>query len=146
MKNSPMIAIWLTASTFMAVCADEPMRIWTDDSGKFRMEAQLTSLTPVDGKIKVRRADGHETAVPIQRLSTADRRYITRVRKRPARIKPTHPETKRRGTQHNQTEHHYGIDWHRTLATVIEAESTTRTGTEKPIMCLRVLGDLDGFM
>jgi hypothetical protein len=50
-------------------------RTWTDPSGKFRVEA---TLVRIDGdKVVLKRDDGKEIAVPLERLSDADRTYVS---------------------------------------------------------------------
>jgi hypothetical protein len=50
------------------------MRTWTDTSGQFRIQAML--LGHRDGKVYLRKADGKELAVSLDKLSKADRQYV----------------------------------------------------------------------
>lgn len=54
--------------------AQEKPRTWSDASGKFKVEA--TFLRVEDGKVVLRRADGKEITVPVDRLSEPDREYL----------------------------------------------------------------------
>jgi hypothetical protein len=59
---------------------------------------------------------------------------------------PTKPKDKskpKEGT--SDVKQLYGLDWHTKLETALQ-KAGERTGAEKPVMVLRVLGDLDGFM
>jgi len=61
-----------------AEAAPEPqpreVRVWTDATGKFSIEARLVSV--MSGRAKLTREDGSEIAVEIAKLSEADQRYI----------------------------------------------------------------------
>jgi hypothetical protein len=52
----------------------EPVRLWTDSSGKFKINAKL--LRVADGNVELQKDDGSVVKVPITRLSEADRRYV----------------------------------------------------------------------
>lgn len=60
-------------------------RTWTDQSGKFSVEAELIDVQ--DGKARLKKADGTILAVSLQKLSVADRRYVERLG-RPAAAAP----------------------------------------------------------
>jgi len=49
-------------------------RTWTDNSGSFRVEAEL--VTVKNDKVYLEKVDGSVIAVPLDRLSDADREYI----------------------------------------------------------------------
>ncbi|NQT15908.1 MAG: hypothetical protein HQ582_24340 [Planctomycetes bacterium] len=48
------------------------LRTWTDNTGKFKIEAEFVGLA--DGSVSLRRKDGKEIALPLTRLSPADRK------------------------------------------------------------------------
>ena len=50
------------------------MRTWLDATGEHRIEAAYVGLD--GGKVKLKRADGKEIAVPLEKLSKADQRYV----------------------------------------------------------------------
>ncbi len=58
------------------------LRTWTDASGKHTTEAELISVD--DGAVKLRRKDGKEITVPIDKLSAADRAFINELQTPPA--------------------------------------------------------------
>jgi thiol-disulfide isomerase/thioredoxin len=58
----------------VAVVASAEERKWTDKSGKFSVTAEFVAVE--DGKAVLRRADGKELAVDLERLSAEDRKYI----------------------------------------------------------------------
>lgn len=65
------IATLLTALAGLALAE---VRTWTDDSGGFSVSAELVA---VEGdKVVLRRADGRQIEVPIDRLSAKDRQFI----------------------------------------------------------------------
>jgi S1-C subfamily serine protease len=49
-------------------------RKWTDASGVFSVEAELIEIK--DGKVYLRRADGKEISIPVDKLSKADQQYV----------------------------------------------------------------------
>jgi len=51
-----------------------PMRTWTDVTGQFQTEAEL--LVVKRGKVYLRKPDGAVVAVPLERLSRADREHV----------------------------------------------------------------------
>ncbi len=53
------------------------MRVWTDDSGKFRVRAALVQAGQAE--VKLRRVDGTEITVPLERLSQTDRQWLAKV-------------------------------------------------------------------
>ena len=52
----------------------EPIRQWTDDTGKYHAIAQL--LNADAGSVKLMRDDGFLVTVPLTRLSQPDRKYV----------------------------------------------------------------------
>ncbi|MCM2374542.1 SHD1 domain-containing protein [Aporhodopirellula aestuarii] len=52
-----------------------PERQWSDQTGKFKIDAQLVKQE--DGKVFLRRADGRTIEVPISKLSRSDQSYLT---------------------------------------------------------------------
>jgi hypothetical protein len=50
------------------------MRIWTDTTGEFKIEATYLGLA--DGKVKLKKADGKEIAVPLDKLSKDDQQLV----------------------------------------------------------------------
>jgi hypothetical protein len=60
---------------------------------------------------------------------------------------PAKPSDKSKDTSARTTvKHLYGLDWHTKLDAALKQAAGDKTGGEKPVMVLRVLGDLDGFM
>ena len=52
----------------------EPLREWSDTSGKFKVRATLVKVA--DGNATLRKEDGKEITVPVSRLSAADREFL----------------------------------------------------------------------
>jgi hypothetical protein len=53
-----------------------PVRIWTDTTGKFQVEATLVSVA--DGTVKLRLKDGREVDVPLAKLSKSDQDAVAK--------------------------------------------------------------------
>ncbi len=55
------------------IAAAKP-RTWTASNGKFSVEAKLVKVD--EGKLVLKRADGQEISVPLDKLSEADQKYV----------------------------------------------------------------------
>ncbi len=62
---------WLIRATLGSVSA---VRTWKDSSGLFSVQAELQEV--VDGKVRLKKSDGTVIAVPIDKLSAEDRRFL----------------------------------------------------------------------
>jgi hypothetical protein len=122
--------------------ADEPLRKWTDKTGEYEVEAKLVSISSDGNTVSIELPDRQTVDVPIERLSGDDRRYLLRHK----RLQSQRLAADRRGLQQRRTVQLYGINWHQTLESALAAGQPSKNGTDKPIMCFRVLGDLAGFM
>jgi len=49
-------------------------RVWTDSTGKFKIEAELVEI--LDDKVRLKKKDGQELTVPVNRLSVADQTFV----------------------------------------------------------------------
>ncbi len=69
--------------TAAAASTEIAMRTWSDATGTYKIEATYLGVT--DGKVQLRRQDGREISVPLDRLSPADQQYVqqTQAAKRP---------------------------------------------------------------
>jgi hypothetical protein len=54
--------------------AAEEVRTWSDKSGKFKIEAEFVEI--LEGKVKLKRADGKVIEVPLASLSRDDQQYL----------------------------------------------------------------------
>jgi len=66
------LVVALLGAIAAAVVAEE--RTWTDKTGKFKVAGELVKVE--DGNAFLRRADGKEIKVPLDRLSDADREFV----------------------------------------------------------------------
>ncbi|MFN3190035.1 MAG: SHD1 domain-containing protein [Aureliella sp.] len=133
----------------LAACssADEPLREWTDKSGQYQVDAKLISISE-DGKVvSLELVDRQSIDVPLDRLSDEDHAYLARYKRlQSQRSKLASADRKRQRQRGSRAANLYGIRWHQTLESAQAASQPLQTGTGKPIMCFRVLGDLAGFM
>ena len=78
MKTRPfslgLLVLALTLLTASARYADAQVRTWTTADGRYTVEAELVEV--VDGSVKLRKSDGQETTVALEKLSEADRRFV----------------------------------------------------------------------
>ncbi len=79
MKIHVLIAIgFLSMASVVSLPTDSSAREWKDITGNFSIEAELVKVS--DGKVELRRSDGRLIAVPINKLSERDRRYLESLR------------------------------------------------------------------
>ncbi len=73
--------------------ADDGMRLWTDNTGKYQVRARLVMVH--DGKVRLQKETGRFTTVPFQRLSMADLAFVRRLIPALARVdaRPTDGNT-----------------------------------------------------
>jgi len=67
----------LCLSTLVFVTVPVSGREWTDNTGKFRVEAELQGVE--DGTVLLSKADGHTLRVPLGRLCDSDRQFATKL-------------------------------------------------------------------
>lgn len=81
-----VLAFALVVLCAVAVSAQEPvttkMRIWTNNTGKFKVEAKL--LAASNDKVKLEKADGLVIEIPFEKLSTADQALVRRLQQEAA--------------------------------------------------------------
>jgi uncharacterized protein with FMN-binding domain len=58
--------------------ADAEIRTWTDSTGGYKVEAELVDES--GGTVRLKRSDGREISLPLERLSSADQAYIRKQR------------------------------------------------------------------
>jgi hypothetical protein len=55
----------------------QPQRLWTDNTGKFRVEAKLVEIAPTH--VRLLKDNGRHATVPMNRLSGVDRQFVERL-------------------------------------------------------------------
>ena len=70
----PQRTILLPILSLLLAVAPAWARTWTDTTGRFSIEAELVEVK--DGRVWLKKADGKVVAVPLERLSKADRGYL----------------------------------------------------------------------
>lgn len=128
------LVFFLTLCRCLVVMAGEhtALRRWTDNTGTFSAKATLVSVDQPRQRVTLRLADGRDVTVPLRRLSDQDQAFVSR-----------------NGADHSVREplRIAGLDWYEDLN---DARSLARGGIgstdDKPILCFRVLGDMEGFM
>ncbi len=56
--------------------ASSEMRLWSDNTGTFSCQGRLLQF--LDGRVRLLKANGHTTTVPLARLSTRDLEFVNR--------------------------------------------------------------------
>lgn len=62
------------AAALKAAGGGKVTRTWTDASGRFKIEAVMLKFA--DGKVSLKRTDGREIDLPLEKLSAADQAYV----------------------------------------------------------------------
>jgi hypothetical protein len=62
---------------FKAVNDELPMRLWTDDTGKYQVTGRLVEIQ--DGKVRLFKDNGKFSTVPMNRMSDADQEYVAQL-------------------------------------------------------------------
>ncbi len=73
-KHGPQPEMPTEQTDFAAIKVRAPLRMWTDDSGLYRIEAALVKI--LKDTIELRSFDGTLKTVPINRLCAEDREYL----------------------------------------------------------------------
>jgi hypothetical protein len=159
----------MTAVAFMALFAlaavdpataqsstfdSQPLRTWTNGDASYSLDARLIAYDSDTKTVTLEDPNGDAISVPINRLSRRDQRIVkTAGRNQPkaAGDKP-HTLVEKRGSvtirdpdrTSKISKTLFGIQW--TDSKKLLGGDPKLDATDRPIMWLRVLGDLDGFM
>ena len=145
-----ILAMTVLAVQVQSVSAARPERVrkWTDGTGTFRVNATLSEISESGDSVKLRLEDGKYATVPIERLSESDQRYVES-RLRQNQGSEQKPDSLKTATNSKKlaTTRLFGIDWHPSVDQARgSAQGTASPRDDKPVLCFRVLGELDGFM
>ena len=77
-----ILLLALVACLLAAPAVNAQTRQWTDVSGEFSLRAKLISVE--NGAVKLQKPDGRTLTVPLNKLSQADRDFLSRTREEPA--------------------------------------------------------------
>ena len=64
-----VVGVWVSSAR-----AESESRVWSDASGKFKIEAKLLEVK--NGKAVLLKADGKKVEIPVNKLSPADQKHI----------------------------------------------------------------------
>lgn len=134
---------------------DEPVRVWSDSSGQFDVDATLIAYQK--RVLTLQTPAGKAIEVSIDRLSKSDQSYTLKLLRR-ARAKTVDfktppiqkqvpsvdaaPEPSRtHGDVTLASKKLYGVNWH-----LLDQAESYAAVQNKPVMWFRVLGDMEGFM
>ena len=69
------LALWLAPVPSLGEePSTQPLRAWTDSTGKYTIRAEFVELK--SGKVRLRKLDGKEVTIPIEKLSDEDRELL----------------------------------------------------------------------
>ncbi len=69
------IALALSCAVSLPAYGDEPIRIWVDSSGRYSVQAALVRRE--GDMVVLRRQDGGQTRMPVERISVRDQEYLS---------------------------------------------------------------------
>ncbi|MHC4876981.1 MAG: SHD1 domain-containing protein [Planctomycetota bacterium] len=145
-----ILVMTVLATQVQSASAARPERVrkWTDDTGTFQVKATLAEISESGDSVKLRLEDGKYATVPLERLSDSDRRYVASRSRRKLATGRDPDSAKSAASSKKQPETRlFGIDWHTSVEQARDsARGTASPRDDKPVMCFRVLGELDGFM
>jgi len=71
---APSTAVAATSSSTPSKPADGKLRTWVDSTGNFKIQAEFVEKTAAG--VKLRRADGREVTMPLEKLSLDDQNHV----------------------------------------------------------------------
>ena len=72
--TGPANAVAAASSTPAVSSGDKKLRVWVDSTGSFKIEAEFVEKT--DAGVKLRRPDGREVTLPLDKLSVDDQNHV----------------------------------------------------------------------
>ena len=139
------------------VRAQRETRMWTSRDGQ-QIQATFSAYDPAKKRVSLVLMDDTSMEVDLGQLSPADKRYVLRVaRKNHTREKASprtseEPATNRTARERKSkpgriSYQRYGIDWTQDIRQALRsAAGVEGERDDRPVMWMRVLGDLNGFM
>lgn len=143
-----------------AFCQDQ-MRHWSSRNGDETVEARFQSFNPKSKTISIQLRDGRTLQVGLKQLSRADRRYVSnRHRDRTDKFdnlpaagaanENRIDDKGRKGGKYRKSSkpvRAFGINWIPGIQSALQhAFAGESSQDDRPVMWMRVLGDLEGFM
>jgi hypothetical protein len=130
----------------------QPLRTWTNGDASYSLDAKLIAYDSDTKTVTLEVRNGDAISVPINQLSRRDQRIVKtagRIRQKSAGDKPRIPVEKQGSVREhnpaiNKSKNLFGIQW--TDSKRVFGGDPKLDASDRPIMWLRVLGDLDGFM
>ena len=152
--NTGIAAILLVAFQ-VEVFSQEQTRTWVSRIGNESVEASFQSFDPKNKIVSLQLQDGETLQVNLKQLSRADQRHVVSLFRNNAKSQqPTvidRQDTKKQrfATRHTNPNDRnaFGIRWTPGIQSALQRAAGANTDQDdRPVMCLRVLGDLAGFM
>jgi hypothetical protein len=151
----------LVAINLMLICHDLPAqqqpRTWTSRDGQ-QVQATFSAYEPGQKLVSLILSDGSILNVRLSQFSHADRRHVLQVARKnqagsdvasaiPDRNDPPQSASGRRSDSRRKSRQRFGINWTPGLENALAvAEGGDGDRDDRPVMWMRVLGDLEGFM
>jgi hypothetical protein len=145
----------------MLICHDLPAqhvpRTWTSRDGQ-QVQATFSAYEPGQKLVSLILADGSVLNVRLNQFSPADRRHVLHVARKnqagqenasaiPDQKAAPRSASDRRSNSRRKARQRFGINWTPGLENALAvAEGADGDQDDRPVMWMRVLGDLEGFM
>ncbi len=166
-----IVVVCMTIDLANAQDSDLQSRTWKSKNGKHSIEAVLSDYDRLTKTVLLEDNNGEPIEVPIDQLSSADRRFVAREMRQRAKstdlsdrspasnpfaqktnndseVEATvkqKPEIRRRRV--GDSKNLYGIRWQAGVEDAMLVATGKETNRDdRPIMWFRVLGDLEGYM
>ena len=155
-----LVMLILNGLSFEGFTQDQ-VRQWSSREGNETVEASFQSYDPKTRQVSLQLPAGDLLVVHLKQLSRPDQRYVTKVAKKglhdlssdsndaaevsKAKVRVNRQKNGRKTSADTRTA--FGIDWTPDIQTALKRAAGRETPEDdRPVMWLRVLGDLGGFM
>lgn len=147
-----ILAFSLPIKTF----SQDQLRRWSSRNGDEAVEASFRSFDPKTKSVSLQLENGESLQVSLKHLSRADQRYISNIYRNKAQSPLATADENPASVKHRSKVKRYqsakamkafGIDWTPGIQSALQIATAGESDQDdQPVMWLRVLGDLKGFM
>lgn len=133
---SATLFLFLVSAVYAGDSRKAVPREWSDNTGTFRVTAKLVDFDPDTRTVRLKDGNGKTVDLPMRRLSTADQNYVN-----------SQAALSADANKLPRVQNIAGIKWIQSREDASRAAlGRASVNDDKPIMCFRALGDLNGFM
>ena len=142
-----------------AVLVAEDSRTWTSSDKRSTLQASFHSYDPKTKQVVLLDDQGNSIEIGLRQLSKSDQRFVRRAQKKQkqspvtteqaGKVTAERKATERKNLNHQGTQKQaFGIQWTLGIEKALKIANGNRENPadDRPVMWLRVLGDLEGYM